>query len=479
MIFVYDDTLTVPEDVVSALGISNFGNLLYKKKQLKKHLLERIQSLGIHRIVSIDHQADTRRLIDELQTTDSQHKVLYYPSNVFPTDFDKFDIFIKKIAYLDKDLIVSNTVGNPSLTMMTVKSFKNYWNQTRQGDISAQAFFDQHEHIVLPHEDYFVYLQNYQTVHGFLSNHYETRYFNMVSSDQYYVTKRSHDKQKMRREFNYYYLLPEELQIFFVKPFSFIEYEDSASYKMERLNIPDFSVQWIHHAVNQEEFSKFLDIAFYFLSHRPKKQISQEEFNRHHHEYYSKKLDNRLSDLEKMPCYAVLNQLIAISTPYKTVKEIAALYHKKLARMTRNKNHQLVISHGDFCFSNILYDKRTRLFKLIDPRGAMEEPELYLDPYYDVAKLSHSILGCYDFINHALYEMTCNDQLALQLRIYTNEQTHLQAMFKAKLEQFGFDYELVRLYEASLFLSMLPLHVDNLQKTFAFALTAANILGDS
>ena len=40
----------------------------------------------------------------------------------------------------------------------------------------------------------------------------------------------------------------------------------------------------------------------------------------------------------------------------------------------------------------------------------------------------------------------------------------------------GFDYVTVRLYEASLFLSMLPLHMDNVQKTFGFLLNGIKIL---
>ncbi|MBC7389181.1 MAG: hypothetical protein H7329_08235, partial [Opitutaceae bacterium] len=40
----------------------------------------------------------------------------------------------------------------------------------------------------------------------------------------------------------------------------------------------------------------------------------------------------------------------------------------------------------------------------------------------------------------------------------------------------GYNYELVRIFEASLFLSMLPLHIDNPKKVLAFILNAINIL---
>ena len=51
-----------------------------------------------------------------------------------------------------------------------------------------------------------------------------------------------------------------------------------------------------------------------------------------------------------------------------------------------------------------------------------------------------------------------------------------QNLFKMKLEENGYDYQLVRLYEASLFLSMLPLHIDAPYKVLGFILNAEKIL---
>ena len=48
--------------------------------------------------------------------------------------------------------------------------------------------------------------------------------------------------------------------------------------------------------------------------------------------------------------------------------------------------------------------------------------------------------------------------------------------YARKLEENGFDYLTVRIYEASLFLSMLPLHIDNPHKVFGFILNVKNIL---
>jgi hypothetical protein len=58
------------------------------------------------------------------------------------------------------------------------------------------------------------------------------------------------------------------------------------------------------------------------------------------------------------------------------------------------------ILHGDFCFSNILYDFRCGAVTMIDPRGFVEpgKPGIFGDTRYDIGKLHHSVLGQYDFI---------------------------------------------------------------------------------
>lgn len=58
------------------------------------------------------------------------------------------------------------------------------------------------------------------------------------------------------------------------------------------------------------------------------------------------------------------------------------------------------ILHGDFCFSNILYDFRRGAVTMIDPRGFVEagKPGIFGDTRYDAGKLHHSVIGRYDFI---------------------------------------------------------------------------------
>jgi len=139
-----------------------------------------------------------------------------------------------------------------------------------------------------------------------------------------------------------------------------------------------------------------------------------------------------------------------------------------------------VIGHGDPCFSNVLYDQQRYLLKLIDPKGALEESQLWTHPFYDLCKLSHSVMGDYDFINNGLYRVAFTDMNALELHLdqARRDLPALKQCFVRSLEAAGIGRQVIRLGEASLFLSMLPLHMDYPNKVLAFVLRAASILDE-
>lgn len=119
------------------------------------------------------------------------------------------------------------------------------------------------------------------------------------------------------------------------------------------------------------------------------------------------------------------------------------------------------ILHGDFCFSNILYDPASQIARLIDPRGSFGKPGIYGDPRYDLAKLRHSIAGGYDSIVADLFLLK-QDGLHFQSTLLQNPvQKSLTAFFDKKIQSLGFPPDDIRLIEALLFFSMLPLHSDH------------------
>jgi hypothetical protein len=122
------------------------------------------------------------------------------------------------------------------------------------------------------------------------------------------------------------------------------------------------------------------------------------------------------------------------------------------------------IIHGDFCFSNILYDLNNQIIRLIDPRGSFGEPGIYGDPRYDMAKLRHSIAGMYDYIVSDLFEIN-ETETGFEGKIFNDSaQDELISEFDNLLTEFGYDPKEIAIIEGLLFISMLPLHQDKPQR---------------
>ena len=121
--------------------------------------------------------------------------------------------------------------------------------------------------------------------------------------------------------------------------------------------------------------------------------------------------------------------------------------------------------HGDFCFSNILYDFRANIIKLIDPRGIMPEetPTIFGDVRYDIAKLYHSVIGCYDLIVSGYYEINHFTDYSVDLTLPTDLQLQQrQEIFKERsFADLSITEACAHPISILLFLSMLPLHADN------------------
>jgi hypothetical protein len=267
------------------------------------------------------------------------------------------------------------------------------------------------------------------------------------------------------------------MKMWFVMPYDYREDENGASYTMERFHMTDIAIRFVHGAVKPDELSDILEKLFYFLSIRKEKNVDQKTAKQVADALYVDKLRQRMADLKKLPAYADFDALIRMGTEYKSIDEIVEKYEHfyQALQKTDAKQLRLVIGHGDLCFSNILYSHEADLLKLIDPKGALTEDELYTDPYYDLAKLSHSICGCYDFFNSGLYQITMDRDMKLRLTVDTDPQPYVE-IFKKYLKENGYSYTKVRLYEAGLFLSMLPYHMDQPGKVFGFLLNAIKIL---
>lgn len=468
VVIIYDDTVEVLPRIKTIIGKNSYGDIVLKRKNLFDRFKEIIEkSKCNYQLIRLNNLDEIN---DEFLNKTDNKIVFHYFSNCPVSDVENFSLFINKLGYAkDNFMVYSNSLVGLIFENKNkyVEFLENYkYDKKIEGYISFEKM----------KIEKCMDISNYQDLLYYISGGFDARYFNSISGDEYTVVKSSADKKKMKMEYTYYHLLPDKIKKWMVMPYNYIEEENKASYEMERMPMTDIAIRWTHGAVDIEEFKTILDKAFYFINERPQKKVSSKEYSEISNKLYIEKLENRIKDLKKLKEYKTLDALIKAGTDFNDIDEIIDLYKKIYYKeIKKDKDNTLAISHGDLFFANMLYSKEVNMLKLIDPKGALKEEDLWMHPYYDIAKLSHSICGKYDFFNVDGFSIYLNKQMKFELSINTDNNKYVD-IFINYLKENNYDYNLVRTYEASLFLSMLPLHIDNPQKVFGFLLNAINIL---
>ena len=325
----------------------------------------------------------------------------------------------------------------------------------------------------------FVDLRRPEAFLAFMGDATEARHFNTTARVGAVFRKTSANRVKMAREYGFFHVVPERLKTFLLPTFDFAEDEERAGYSMERLNVPDAALQFIHFAFDERSFATLVDRFFDFIAARPMEEVGAPAVRDLATRDILGKMNERLAECLASDTGRQLDRVLEASGPLGGLRAMQGRADALVREaIRRDQSSALAVGHGDPCFSNILFDRRIGMFRLIDPRGARTLDEAWMHPLYDLAKFSHSAMGGYDFVNNDLFDCALDESLALQLTLDNGGPPPWgRDILKERIED---EYPLfvVRAYELSLFMSMLPLHMDHPRKLAGFALIAARLIQD-
>lgn len=293
------------------------------------------------------------------------------------------------------------------------------------------------------------------------------------------ITKKSRHKAKFIDEINYLRLLPSDIAVLFPRLLSFSTEWESPSVTMEYYGYPSLSEVFIFEGVDPGIWEQVFE---HLLA------VLERGFLRHEHplapgaltEMCVGKTRARLASLEGPPELVRLvtheGDVVINGRSVPSLRKAWSRIEKRIEGMEQTA--QGTIIHGDLCFSNILYDLRARIVKLVDPRGSFGSQGIYGDVRYDVAKLYHSVAGLYDFIVNDLFHVEAEDlEVKLEIRRrpgHEDIQRRFEKIFFAR-----FDARDVKLLTGLLFLSMPPLHADSPRRQLAMYARGLELLGDA
>jgi thiamine kinase-like enzyme len=280
----------------------------------------------------------------------------------------------------------------------------------------------------------------------------------------------SKDMNKIKEEYEYYYLLPEGIQRFFIQPFGFTMQGEVAFYHMEQSHARDMGTRSANKELSEAEFSDFLRKIAIVKKLMPDEPVLDSQVDKNAKDLVLEKTKKRLQELKNSDWY-MSEYAMRIETSEDSIDNLYKELEKKFTELYSKRTYKrITLSHGDMTFSNILWDRETDYLKFIDPKGSSS---MYMDEYYDLAKLSQSVNGCYDEIIHENYSINMSN---MELFIDGGLSPRSTQEFKHYVESNNINYKLLRVYEASLFLSMTPHHIEDHKRVAAFILNAARIL---
>lgn len=289
------------------------------------------------------------------------------------------------------------------------------------------------------------------------------RYFNSLKIDGVLntITKNSEFDEKLKDELNWYLLLPNELQVLVPRIINQTQSEDKIQIVQEYYGYSTISELFLYTDIHIQTWTSILRKLFKI--HHKLKNFKGELTRQEVTSIYKNKTHSRLKDLKASSSYwenmlekpnIILNQNTLANLPL--LKDQMDEWIEKIVDTA-----EITIIHGDYCFSNILFDINTQITRLIDPRGSFGRKGIYGDARYDIAKLRHSICGLYDYIVSDLFTINELNEGEFESAILASETSKkISAVFDKLVVENGYNLDEIKFIEGLLFLSMIPLHKD-------------------
>ena len=309
----------------------------------------------------------------------------------------------------------------------------------------------------------------------------EARAFNTIEIDEKrgILKKCSDNKVKLVDEIRWYLRLPNKLQYLLPRIYD---------YSLD-LNSPYVSMEYYgYHTLHESlmygnlPLVKWQDIFKKLLfaiqdMEKYKVEGTKDDFIGALNDIYLQKTFIRLDKMRNHPGFKTFfsNPIFINGIEYLSLNQYLAMLPNLIRNIVMDTfSGRFNIIHGDLCFANVLIEDTYNFVRFIDPRGKFGEYDIYGDGRYELAKLMHTLEGKYDFIIEDMFSIEVeNNHIEYHLmKNVDNILNVFMGVFKEKMK----DIQAIRLIEATLFLSMIPLHNDYETRQYAMLSTGIMLL---
>lgn len=309
------------------------------------------------------------------------------------------------------------------------------------------------------------------------------RVFNTIGidKDRGLLTKRSENREKLIHEIKWYLKMPDALQYMLPRIYRYSLDWNEPYVTMEYYGYTTLHEMLVYGDVNEAQWRTIFSRLLFILRDMGRFQVTDTNTDRKKalKKMYINKTISRLESLRDDEHFSAFfeGNITINGQEFPSLDEYVCQMPALLERRLIMDPPPFCIIHGDLCFSNILVESDLGFLRVIDPRGSFGDYDIYGDPRYELAKLMHSMDGRYDHITEDIFSVQVHGREITYAQPQNTEGVY--RIFREVFQPLLADYADLQLIESLLFLSMIPLHSDHLNRQYAMLATGLLLLRES
>jgi hypothetical protein len=294
---------------------------------------------------------------------------------------------------------------------------------------------------------------------------------------------KSSKEDRLLGEIEYYQNLPKDIQVYFPRMLNYSTDEKNYQMELEYYAYGNLGNVMTNQDYNLDFWTKVFDFIFSYINNYKESTFipaSKEDSLLMFVDKTEKEYTNLIYKFEFFSQFRNTKEFVFNG---RILKSFDIIWEKiKSYIETTICDEKFHFIHGDLCFSNILYGvndiTNDVILKFIDPRGVFGKTKFFGDPYYDLAKISHSCNGGYEFFIYDKFDVSNVDN-QFNLSFHNKQRKNdINDKFLSISDEYKFDYNKIKLIEGLIFVGMCARHYDNLDRQKAMLMTGLNILND-
>ena len=307
------------------------------------------------------------------------------------------------------------------------------------------------------------------------------RSFNSIEIDEQrgILKKRSENKEKLVNEIRWYLRIPNKLQYLLPRVYDYSLELTDPYVSMEYYGYHTLHESLVFGDLPLVKWQAIFQKLLFAINDMGQFRVTGErnQFETALRDIYLQKTFDRLDMIRNKPDFHSFfeNTITINGKEYRSLNEYLKMLPQLIEKLVvYTFTGQFNIIHGDLCFANILIEDTYDFIRVIDPRGKFGTFDIYGDGRYELAKLMHTLEGKYDFIIEDMFDI---DVIGNTIEYHVHKQIdNITNVFLDVFRESIDNIQAVRLIEATLFLSMIPLHSDYKQRQFAMLATGVMLL---